>query len=132
MNQQLILALLAATGLTIVDWGLGILVALKAGTFSTQKLPGQLVSMVLPYLGGSGLLTLFQGWSQQYVGSAAGGSIPTISAGVAYGALSAYALKVLADVFHKAVALVPTQTAPAPPAQPLYPGGQHPSGTIRV
>jgi len=124
MNQNLIIALASAGGITIIDWGLGILVSLKSGTFSVQKLPGQLVSMILPYLGGSGLLVVIQGWTQTYVGGMAGGSIPTVSAGVAFGALGTYALKVLADVWNKLTALVPTQTSPAPAAtSPLPPAG---------
>ncbi|MGD0019984.1 MAG: hypothetical protein ABSD62_12080 [Candidatus Limnocylindrales bacterium] len=124
MNQQLLYAFLMAAGVTIVDWILGILVALKGGTFSVQKLPGQLVTMILPYLGGSGLLVLVQGWANQYVGSVAGGTAPAISLVTAYAALSAYALKVLADVWSKIVALTPTQTTPAPAA--VLPVPMHP------
>ncbi len=121
MNQNLILALLSAGGITVVDWGLGILVSLKNGVFSVQKLPAQLINMVLPYLGGSGILVILQGWATTYVGGTAGGSLPTISAGVAFGALGTYALKVLADVWTKLTALVPTQQSPAAANLPTVP-----------
>jgi len=43
---------------------------------------------------------------------------------VVFGALGTYALKVLADVWNKLSALVPTQTNPAPAAtSPLPPAG---------
>jgi len=121
VNQNLVLALLSAGGITVVDWGLGILVSLKNGVFSVQKLPAQLVNMVLPYLGGSGILVIVQGLAQSSVGSLAGGSLPTISAGVAFGALGTYALKVLADVWTKITALVPTQGNPAAAAVSTIP-----------
>jgi len=120
VNVQLILALVTVTGVTFLDWLLGILASLKTHTFSLQKLPGQLVTMILPYLGGSGLLVVIQGWITQYVGSTStGGAVPAISLGAVYVALGAYALKVLSDVWTKILALAPTTTNPAPPAVPV-------------
>lgn len=125
MNHQLIVALLAAGGVTVVDWGLGIIVSLKpGGGFSVQKLPGQLVTMILPYLGGSGVLVVFQGWAQQYVGGWAGGTAPNIVTGVAYTALGTYALKVLADIWNKFGALIPEAKSPTPAPAATPPFGQ--------
>jgi hypothetical protein len=117
VSTQVVLAILAAAGVTVVDWLLGVLVAVRQHKFSLQKLPGQLTAMVLPYLGGSGILTVLQGWSQQYAGGAAGGSLPKISAGVAYAAISAYGLKVFADIWTKLGNLAggPTNTAAGQP-----------------
>ena len=125
MNQKLIIALLAALGLILIDWILGILISLIQGKFSLQKLPSQLANMVLPYLGGSGIVVIFQGWAQQYVGSTTGGgSLPTISTGAAYAAISAVALKVLLDIWLKFSTLIGLTTAtPVSPAPtPTYPG----------
>lgn len=100
MDVHVLIALLLAVGLTLADWGLGVLRAFTTGTFSVQKLPGQLVSMFLPYI-----LPLFAtdlivqngitGW---------GGSV------VAYIASGTYGAKVLADILSKLQAF---GTAPA-------------------
>lgn len=119
MQQNILVAILLAGGVTILDWGLGILVSLKQGTFSVQKLPGQLVSMVLPYMGGLSIIGILQNLAQQAVPTAAGGTVPPITAGVSYGAVVTYGLKVLADIWNKLGVLLPTGSAPVvPPPAP--------------
>ena len=132
MNQNLVLALLILLALVLLDWILGILISLVQGTFSLQKLPSQLANMVLPYIGGSGIVVILQSWAQQFVASStAGGTLPTISTGAAYAAVVTVAVKVLADLWLKLSTLSTTAAPkpvvvvsppPVPPATPTYPG----------
>jgi hypothetical protein len=131
VNQNLVLALLILLALVLLDWILGIFISLIQGTFSLQKLPAQLANMVLPYLGGSGIVVILQSWAQQFVASStAGGSLPTISTVAAYGAVVTVAVKVLADILTKFGALTTTATPKTttvvvktvPPGTPTYPG----------
>lgn len=110
MNSTILVALVGVLGLVGADWLLGVLGALRNGTFSVSALPRQLESTVLPVVGSLTVLAFLQSTvSTQYSGWLAGGFTA---------AVAAYAPKAVLDIVNKVEALLPGSTtpAPAPPA----------------
>ena len=109
IGNHLVAALLAVAGLVVLDWLMGVLASIRAGTFSFHALPRQLETTVLPVIGGLGALLAVQVLSSIYTDLGPG------TADVFYAACATTAPKYLLDIVAKTQALLGGST-PAPPA----------------
>lgn len=94
--RHIALALLAVVALVVVDWLLGVLAALRSGTFAAQLLPRQLETTVLPIVGALVALAAVSIGAALYVSP-----LTAPAAGVFYAAGAAYVPRWVADVVAK-------------------------------
>ncbi len=101
IDANVITAVASALGLIAVDWALGVVSALRAGTFSWSRLPAQLESTVLPLGGGLSIIAAVQSASSAVQG---GGTKELFALVVA--SAGTVAVKAGADIKTKLAALV--------------------------
>jgi hypothetical protein len=110
VNTTILTALAAVLALVFADWLLGVLVAVRAGTFQFQCLPHQLESTVLPIAGSLTVLAFLQSVvPTQYAGALAGGFAA---------AAATYVPRAVLDIVSKAEALLQGTTPASTPQVP--------------
>ncbi len=110
IDFHVFVVLLIVLGLVLLDWLVGIIVALVRGAFDPGTLPRQLETFVLPYVGSLLVLAILQAFSHFVTVAGVSGA----ASGTFYGAASAVGIKAVADIVSKATGLI--GNAPAPPA----------------
>ena len=110
LDPTLVTLLIVCVGLAVLDWLCGILVGLKTGTFALNRLPNQLRTTVLPYIGGLLVLAV-----AQTLGSVSG--LPSGVSESLTGLFVGASATVIGGCLHDIVIKVGALTA-APPAAP--------------